>query len=74
LFHQIVTLHLSHNMCHTSLFTRHASHTSPVTRHAPSYRRYDDSPRLVEKVCEDLMDSHVMRLLQVRRMWALLLA
>ena len=59
-----VTLHTSHLTPHTSL----------VTRHAPSYRRYDDSPRLVEKVCEDLMDGHVMRLLQVWRMRVLQLA
>ncbi len=41
-------------------------HASRVTRCALSYRRYDDSPRLVEKVCETMMDAHVMRLLQVR--------
>lgn len=29
-----------------------------------SYRRYDDAPRLVEKVCEDLMDEQVMKLLK----------
>ena len=43
--------------------TRRASR---VTLCALSYRRYDDSPRLVEKVCENMMDAHVMRLLQVR--------
>lgn len=29
-----------------------------------AYRRYDDSPRLVEKVCEDMMEEHVMKLLK----------
>ena len=42
------------------------SSSSRVTLCALSYRRYDDSPRLVEKVCENMMDAHVMRLLQVR--------
>ena len=30
-----------------------------------SYRRYDDAPNLMEKVCEDMMDGHVMQLLKV---------
>ncbi len=34
-----------------------------------AYRRYDDSPRLVEKVCEDVMEEHVMKLLKVRSLW-----
>ena len=39
-----------------------------------AYRRYDDSPRLVEKVCEDVMEEHVMKLLKVRPWcWGLLL-
>jgi hypothetical protein len=32
-----------------------------------SYRRYDDSPRLMEKVCEEMMDDHVMSVLKVWR-------
>ncbi len=30
-----------------------------------SYRRYDDAPNLMEKVCDDMMDEHVMQLLKV---------
>ena len=49
-----------------NLAARVTRYSSLVTRCALSYRRYDDSPRLVEKVCENMMDAHVMRLLQVR--------
>ncbi len=38
-----------------------------------AYRRYDDAPRLVEKVCEDVMEEQVMKLLKVQLLLLLLL-